>query len=261
MGRRSKKSEVSVIHEYRPYVLWRRVSTKEQGKSELGLDAQLTIARTFMGREPAAMFTDVHSGTKLKQCEGLWKAVDVCHEKGYVLVIAKSDRCRNVQEALEILDAVGERNLIFCDLQTCDRFILTVMWAMWERQAIMGRINTKLALAERKKQIAENGGFFSKAGNWCDHLGARKGEDKAQGRHSGEGTRRLAKEWREESPLYLWVEMQVANRRPRKDILREAADLYSKNPDKWGTPQGACLSKGVLSRWITEMRGPLAQTK
>lgn len=250
-----KKVEIRTIQETRPYVLWRRVSTQEQGNSGLGLAAQLTIAQTFMGRDPVEIFTDVFSGTKLKQCKGLWEAVDYCKQNATVLVIAKSDRCRNVSEALEILDAVGERSLIFCDLPSCDRFILTVMWAMWERQAIMGRINTKIALAERKKQIERDGGFFSKSGRWTTHLGREKGVDLSSAQLAGgRAVAAQANEWRKESALYTWVENQVYKRRPRKEILAEASELFDKNPEKWGTREGCKLSKGVLSRWVKEIQ-------
>jgi len=249
-----KKIEISTIQEARPYVLWRRVSTKEQGASALGLDAQRTIAEMFMGKEPVAVFTDVFSGTKLRQCKGIWQAIALCKENNYVLVIAKSDRCRNVQEALDILDKIGERNLIFCDLPTSDRFILTVMWAMWERQAIMGRINTKIALAERKKQIERDGGFISKAGNFCTHLGNKKGADlTAANLVSARRITERAQDWRSTSPLYIWVENQLLRNRPRKDILEEAFELYDKEPEKYGTRQGKPLSEGTLSRWAAEI--------
>ena len=114
----------------RPYVLWRRVSTKEQGNSGLGLEAQLTMAEYCMKEKPEAVFTDVYSGTKLNECTELWNAIRYCKEKGYLLVIAKTDRFRNVKEALEILDAVGEGNLNFCDLPTTDRMILTIIFAV-----------------------------------------------------------------------------------------------------------------------------------
>lgn len=252
---KGEKKEIITIKESRPYVLWRRVSTKEQGKSELGLDAQTTIAKMFMGKDPVETFTDVFSGTKLLQCKGLWAAIDLCKSNNYVLVIAKSDRCRNVQEALEILDNVGERNLIFCDLQSCDRFILTVMWAMWERQAIMGRINTKIALAERKKQIARDGGFVSKSGRWCNHLGRKKGECSqeaitAMARHRSQ----ISQDWKKESELYSWVTIQVLRRRAQKDILEEAIALYEKNPKKYVTRAGKKLNAGTLSRWAKEIR-------
>lgn len=249
-----KTTEIKTIQEARPYVLWRRVSTKEQGESELGLDAQRTIAEMFMGKPPVQVFTDVFSGTKLKQCKGLCSAIELCKREGYVLVVAKSDRCRNVSEALDILDAIGERNLIFCDLPTCDRFILTVMWAMWERQAIMGRINTKIALAERKKQIERDGGFVSKSGNFCDHLGSRKGEV-IENAILGMAARRIeiSQEWKKNSPLYTWVTIQVLKGRKRKDILAEAKELYDDNPDKYGTRAGMPLNKKTLSLWAREI--------
>lgn len=251
-----KKVEIKTIQESRPYVLWRRCSTQEQGESGLGLDAQLTIAKTFMGKDPIEVFTDVHTGTKLRQCEGLWNAIALCKEQNYVLVIAKTDRCRNAQEALEILDAIGERNLIFCDLPSCDRFILTVMFAMHERTAMIGKINTKLALAERKKQIAEQGGFFSKSGRWTTHLGRAKGANIRRASIAGcQAQADQAAEWRKESALYIWVENQIYKGRPRKEILAEAAELYEKNPEKYGTRAGRPLSKGILSFWVKEITG------
>lgn len=250
-----KKVEIRTIEESRPYVLWRRVSTEEQGESGLGLEGQTTIAKMFMGKSPIAIYTDVFSGTKLKQCKGLWEAIALCREQNYVLVIAKTDRCRNVQEALEILDAIGERNLIFCDLPSCDRFILTIMFAMWERQAIMGRINTKIALAERKKQIEEDGGFFSKNGNWTTHLGRKKGCDTSKAsRISAQVVAGRAREWRESSALYTMVTIQVLKGTPRKKILAEAAELYNMNPEKYGTREGKMLSEGLLSRWVKEIQ-------
>lgn len=245
--------EISPIKESRPYVLWRRVSTEHQGESGLGLEAQESIAKMFMGKDPIAVFTDVFSGTKLRQCKGLQSAIALCKEKDYALVIAKSDRCRNVQEALEILDAVGERSLIFCDLPSSDRFILTVMWAMWERQAIMGRINTKIALAERKKQIEKDGGFISKAGNFCTHLGSVKGADmSAPARASAEKKKREKEDWRR-TGLFAWVELQLRKGRPRREIVAEAQEMFEKDPERWGTRQGRPLSEAILSLWAKDI--------
>lgn len=248
-----KKVEIKTIEERRPYILWRRVSTKHQEKTELGLEAQVSIAKTFMGKDPVDIYTDVHSGTKLKECSGLWEAIKHCKEEDCVLVIAKSDRCRNVSEALEILDAVGERNLIFCDLPSCDRFILTVMFAMWERQAIMGRINTKVALDERKKQIERDGGFFSKSGNWCTHLGGKKGDDLSKARAAAAAVaNKKSSDWRDSSPLYSWAQIQYYKKRSRKEILEEAEKLFQKSPEIYCTRQGKMLTKGILSVWVRE---------
>lgn len=250
---KKKQIDISPISEARPYVLWRRVSTERQGESGLGLDAQVAIAKMFMGKDPVEIFTDVFSGTKLRQCKDLWAAIKLCKEKNYALVIAKSDRCRNVQEALEILDAVGERNLIFCDLPSSDRFILTVMFAMWERQAIMGRINTKLALAERKKQIERDGGFVSKAGNFCTHLGRKKGSDTSAATAASASKKKREKdEWRQ-TGLFVWVENQLRKGRPRREIVAEAQEMYEKDPERWCTRRGRPLTEAILSLWAKDI--------
>lgn len=251
---RKKKIEIKTIQESRPYVLWRRVSTQEQGESGLGLEAQLTIAKMFMGKEPVEVFTDVYSGTKLKQCVGLWQAIDYCKKNGTVLVVAKVDRFRNVNEALDVLDCIGERNVIFCDCPSSDRFVLTVLFAMNERTAIIGRVNTRIALAERKRQIRENGGFMSKAGNFCTKLGNKKGCDTSSATlASAKKKSEDAAAWRETSPLYAWVTIQLLRDKPRKEILDEAAALYEKDPVAYGTRQGKPMSPSRLTLWAQEI--------
>ena len=89
---KKKKVEIKTIEDRRGYILWRRVSTRMQGESFLGLEAQETIAKAFMGKDPVDVYTDVHTGTKLKECVGLWEAIKRCKENDLVLVIAKTDR-------------------------------------------------------------------------------------------------------------------------------------------------------------------------
>lgn len=145
MSKKKASKEEALIKDYRDYVLWRRVSTKEQGRSELGLDAQLTYALEFTKKNPVQVFTDVVSGTKLRECTNLWKAIDYCKEHGTYLLVAKTDRFRNVEEACEVLRKVGEENLRFCDLPNCNEMVLKMLWVVWEYQARMGQINTRLA--------------------------------------------------------------------------------------------------------------------
>lgn len=249
-----KKVQIKTIEERRDYILWRRVSTKGQGESFLGLEAQATIAKTFMGKDPIEIFTDVHTGTKLKECVGLWDAIKRCKEEDLVLVIAKTDRFRSAQEALEVLDAVGERRLVFCDLPSCDRFILTVMFAMHERTAMIGRINTRVALAERQRQIETEGGFFSKSGNWTTHLGRAKGCDTSKATAAaGAVAAGKSREWKDDSALYSWVTIQVLKRRPRKEIVADAQELYEKNPEKYCTRNGRPLTAAILSHYIKDI--------
>lgn len=247
-------SDNLLIRDGREYVLWRRVSTEAQGKSTLGLEAQTTIARAFTQKEPVEIFTDIYSGTKLRDCKALWKAIDFCKENGYLLVIAKTDRFRNVKEALEVVDAIGERNLSFCDMPSVDRMILTIMFSVWERQAMMGRINTKLALAERQKQIKERGFFISRNGNKVTKLGCPKESQSMVGITAAHKAKTdQADDWREQSAGWKWVKRQVIKGVPRKDIIEEFNENMQLGMNSFSSREGKPMTKAILSKWIKQM--------
>lgn len=258
----------------RPYVLWRRVSTKQQGNSELGLRAQIAIAEYFMHSGAKKVFTDVYTGTKLSECKNLWKAIGYCKENGYLLVIAKTDRFRNVAEALNVLDEIGEGNLVFCDLPTTDRTVLTIVFALWERQAIQGRINTRVALEERKKMQQNGEKWISKTGRECDRLGRpADGIDEcgkpywdlsAANEASCIAKQEAAIRWREKSQAVMfaqrkrkegWGIQQIADELGHLFDENIPADSNEKNP--YATPKGFRPTKGTVSRWCREMN-PLA---
>ena len=137
------------------FISYRRVSTAKQGASGLGLDAQSEIIRYFVEREQGEIikdFEEVHSGKDLTQCVELRKAMREAKKSGAVLVIAKSDRFRNCQQALEVLDKMGEGNIMFCDLPHTDRFTLTLFFALAERERLITSIRTKQALKAKKQQ-------------------------------------------------------------------------------------------------------------
>jgi len=242
------------IMESRPYVLWRRVSTKQQGCSGLGLDAQLTIAEYYMRSEPVKVFTDVYSGTKLGECPDLAKAIKFCKENNYLLVIAKTDRFRNVKEALDILDQMGKGNLSFCDLPVTDRTVLTMMFAIWERQAFMGRLNTKRALAERRKQSEKNGYWISRTGNVRTHLGNNKGCDMGKA-VAAASERRMQKkqDWKENSPAYQWVKSQIVKGKSTGEIYEEFQELAKHQPDVYCRRSGAPMTYNYISKWKKEI--------
>lgn len=215
------------------------------------MEAQTEIAVYFMRREPVEVYTDVYSGTKLKECAQLQAAMRYCKENDYLLVVAKTDRIRNTVDGLSILDDMGEKNVYFCDIATSDRTILTMMFAMWERQAIMGRINTKLGLSQCIKKRDENGGWWvSKAGNVCTHLGNGKGCDTSAATvASNEAARRRKDEWKRNSPGYQWAMGQVmAGRKTRQEIIDEF------NGKGYTTREGGRLTAPILSRWAKELK-------
>lgn len=137
------------------FVSYRRVSTTKQGASGLGLEAQSGLISYFVEREHGkviADFSEVHSGKDLNECKELQKAINLAKQKNATLIIAKTDRFRNCQQALEVLDRMGEGNLMFCDIPNTDRFTLTLFFALAERERLITSIRTKQALKAKKER-------------------------------------------------------------------------------------------------------------
>jgi DNA invertase Pin-like site-specific DNA recombinase len=133
------------------YVGYFRVSTKVQGESKLGLEGQLAIVEHFASEQYAACFRDIASGKSTNGREGLKAAIKLCKTGDHTLVVAKADRLsRSVRDALEIFDDL-EGRLMCCDVPNTDRFTLTLIFAVAERERELISIRTKAAL-EAKRQ-------------------------------------------------------------------------------------------------------------
>lgn len=177
------------------FVSWRRVSTKQQGKSTLGLEAQRDIISHFVNVENGELiadFCEVYTGKDLNGCTELRKAIEFAKANDAILIIAKSDRFRNTIEALQIYDEMGEGKIYFCDIPHTDKFTLTLFFALAEREAMLVSIRTKAALAVQKRKIEEEGGFISKSGNWCTSLGGNVNGQSKGGKANGEKRRKEA---------------------------------------------------------------------
>lgn len=139
------------------FVSYRRVSTSKQGESGLGLEAQSDIINYFVeneGGELVADFCEVHSGKDLNECKELHHAIREAKKNKAILILAKSDRFRNCQQALEVLDTMGEGFLLCCNIPHTDRFTLTLFFALAERERLITSIRTKQALKAKKERGA-----------------------------------------------------------------------------------------------------------
>lgn len=137
------------------FISWRRVSTKKQGASGLGLEAQKELIRYFVDKEQGILLDDyeeVYTGTDLANCSALKAAIKACKEQDAILIIAKTDRLRNTVEALQIYEELGDGKIFFCDLPHTDKFTLTLFFALAEREALITSIRTKQALAAKKSR-------------------------------------------------------------------------------------------------------------
>lgn len=237
------------------YVIYLRVSTKRQGSSGLGLDAQRKMCTDLIERENGVVakeFQDVESG-KSRTRPGLWKAIDFCKAYGCTLVIAKLDRlARDVEFTFKVIGTGIQ--IRFVDMPVMNTMILGVFAsvAQYERELIVQR--TKGALEAIKDDIEKNGGHVSRTGRYIKRLGREKGADtSAAGAAAGLTHSRKAENWRDGSALYLWVTNQLLKGKSRKAIVAEAIELYEKNPALYGTRNGKPLCEGTLSRWAREI--------
>jgi DNA invertase Pin-like site-specific DNA recombinase len=230
----------------RQYISWRRVSTLKQGKSGLGLEAQQEIIRYFIEREQGeiiADYTEVYTGKDLQGCKELRKAMSHAKEIGAVLVVAKSDRFRNTQEALQIYEEMGEGNIMFCDLPHTDKFTLTLFFALAEREALIVSIRTKQALAAKK----------ARGETWVRNTDTRAAN---QASAKASTDRRLA--WLMESVVGKYVQSRWQQGWSFTEILADLDRLYEISPDVYCSRQGCKIGKGQLSKMITaykEMQG------
>lgn len=136
------------------FVSYLRVSTKLQGNSGLGLDAQREIIRNYLrGDIPIAEFIEVESGRKSDRPK-LQDALALCRKEKATLVVAKLDRLsRNVAFTSRLLESDVE--IKFCDFPEANRLVLHIISSIAEYEANLIRTRTKQAL-EAKRQRGES---------------------------------------------------------------------------------------------------------
>ncbi|GAB3225855.1 recombinase family protein [Spirosoma arcticum] len=147
----AKKSNQSVPTAGAPtYVAYYRVSTKRQGESGLGLDAQKAAVVGFVKGKIVAEFTEVESG-KNNQREQLALAIERAKKDGAILIIAKLDRLsRNASFIFALRDSgVNFQCVDMPDANTLTVGIFATL-AQHERELISGR--TKAALQVKRAQ-------------------------------------------------------------------------------------------------------------
>lgn len=156
----------------RAVVSYIRVSTRKQGASGLGLEAQQATAAEYASREGArivAEYREVESGKKAARPE-LLKALAHCRAAKATLVVAKLDRLsRNMAFLSALMDS--DIDFVCLDNPHANRLTLHVMAAMAEQEARATSERTKAALAAAKRRGVLLGS--RRPGHW-DGLEARR---------------------------------------------------------------------------------------
>lgn len=149
------------------YVTYRRVSTSDQGKSGLGLEAQDRDIRLFLETysdvpwEVVAEFTEVDSGGDDDR-PILRQAIDTAKREKATLLVAKLDRLsRRVSFIATLMD---DKRLDFkvAVMPHADKFQLHIYAALAEQERDFISQRTKAALAEAKAKGRKLGGLRDK---------------------------------------------------------------------------------------------------
>ena len=146
------------------YVIYKRVSTEEQGRSGLGLQAQERDISLFLegfSEEPfevLARFTEEESG-KISDRPELSKALDMVRRTGAELLVAKLDRLsRKVAFIAGLMDDPKVK-LRVASMPHADKFQLHIYAALAEQEREFISLRTKAALAEAKAKGRTLGGL------------------------------------------------------------------------------------------------------
>lgn len=133
-----------------------RVSTKKQGKSGLGLEAQRKAVQSFTKLsklELGKAFVEIESGRKNNR-PVLADALQHCRRTGALLLIAKLDRLgRNVFFIAQLMEA--KVDFIAVDNPKANKFMIHIMaaFAEYERDQISQRTRDALQAAKKRGVI------------------------------------------------------------------------------------------------------------
>jgi len=133
------------------FVAYYRVSTAQQGRSGLGLEAQREAVQRYLNGGNwtlAAAVTEVESGKRTDQPE-LDRALGLCRLYGATLVVAKLDRlARNVAFIAKLMESGVD--FVAADFPQANRLTVHILAAVAEHEAAMISQRTRAALAVAK---------------------------------------------------------------------------------------------------------------
>ena len=143
----------------RRYVAYYRVSTKQQGRSGLGLEAQRASVQSFIKSASGTLFaefTEVESGTKAHQPQFI-VALRICRVYSATIVIARLDRlARNVALISRLMESDVE--FVAADFPQANRLTIHILAAIAEYEARLISERAKAAIAASKARGVVWGG-------------------------------------------------------------------------------------------------------
>jgi len=149
------------------YVIYTRVSTADQGKSGLGLEAQERDIELYLSNysevpySVVGRFQDVLSGNTDDRPE-LAKALEMARKTGAELLVAKLDRLSRKVSFIATLMDDPKLKLRVASMPNADKFSLHIYAALAEQERDFISKRTKAALAVAKARGVKLGGLRDK---------------------------------------------------------------------------------------------------
>ncbi|MDB0011510.1 recombinase family protein [Crocinitomicaceae bacterium] len=147
------------------FIAYYRVSTKKQGASGLGLQAQKDAVSNYVGDkgEVIGEFTEVESGTRKKKRVEIYKAIELAKKEKAILVVAKLDRlARDVEFTSALFN--GSVEFVCCDNPTANKLTIQLLSVIAEHEAEIISKRIKETLKVKKEKIKQ-GIFINKDGS------------------------------------------------------------------------------------------------
>jgi len=162
------------------YIAYYRVSSRKQGRSGLGLEAQKADVARYVaskGGKIIGEYVEVESGKRVTNRPQLQAALGHARGKKAVLVIAKLDRlARNVAFTATLMESGAE--FVACDNENATKLTIHILAAVAEDEARAISDRTVKALAAAKRRGVKLG--THRRGHVIDYRkGARNGLAKA----------------------------------------------------------------------------------
>lgn len=148
------------------YIAYLRVSTKEQGRSGLGLEAQKRDINLFISNYASEgdlleTYTDVVSGSNSSR-QALTEAITRAKQLNATLIVSKLDRLSRKASFVATLMEDKTLKLKVASMPNADKFQLHIYAALAEQERDFISMRTKAALAAKKASGAVLGGLRDK---------------------------------------------------------------------------------------------------
>jgi len=189
------------------FIIYTRVSTKRQGDSGLGLEAQERDINLYLenyAEEPYEVigtFCDIESGTKSDRPQ-LQEAINLAKQTGATLLTAKLDRLSRSVAFIATLMEDKKLDFTVATMPHADKFQLHIYAALAQQEREFISTRTKAALAEAKARGVKLGG--NRPNNQARHKAVRAMADKNALRVS-----KFIKDHREAGKSYQYIAEQM----------------------------------------------------